>query len=179
MTLDPLDFVERISHFIPYPRRHRRHYHGVLASNSPLRKQVAANAQKRLENEAKAKAEVVEKTKKVSQTWASLISRIYETDPLTCSSCGKKIQIITFVTHPEHIRRILQKLGWPTIIPEFDPCIDPEPTYESCDLVPGTQDGFPDTVEQVLYDSGPDPPSSAYIDPPHCDYECDPPHWEE
>jgi len=179
MTIDPLDFVERISHFIPYPRRHRRHYHGVLAPNSQFRKQVAANAQKRLENEAKAKAEVVEKTKKVSQTWASLISRIYETDPLTCSSCGKKIKIITFVTHPEQIRRILRGIGWPTVIPEFDPCIDPEPIYESCDLVPGTKDGFPDTVEQVHYDSGPDPPSSAYIDPPHCDYECDPPHWEE
>ena len=102
-----------------------------------------------------------------------------ETDPLTCSSCGKKIQIITFVTHPEHIRRILRGIGWPTVAPEFDPCIDPEPIYESCDLVPGTQDGFPDTVEQVHYDSGPDPPSSEYIDPPHCDYECDPPHWEE
>ena len=75
MTLDPLDFLERISHFIPYPRRHRRHYHGVLAPSSPLRKHVAANAQKRLEDKTKARKAEVEKTKKVSQTWASLISR--------------------------------------------------------------------------------------------------------
>jgi len=64
-------------------------------------------------------------------------------------------------------------------LPMFDPCIDPEPIYESCDLVPGIKDGFPDAVEQVYYDSGPDPPSAEYIDPPHGDYECDPPHWEE
>ena len=57
IAIDPLDFLERISHFIPYPRRHRQHYHGVFAPNSPLRKQIAANAQKRLENTAKAMQE--------------------------------------------------------------------------------------------------------------------------
>lgn len=41
MTLDPLDFLERISHFVPYPRRHRHHFYGVFAPNSPQRKQVA------------------------------------------------------------------------------------------------------------------------------------------
>ncbi len=179
MTLDPLDFLERISHFIPYPRRHRRHYHGVLAPSSQLRKQIAKNAQKRLENAAKAKAEVVEKTKKVSQTWAKLIARIYEVDPLTCSSCGKKIKIIAFVTHSAQIRRILSGIGWPTAIPEFDPYAEPEPIYDACDLIPGTKDGFLDTLEQVHYHAGPDPPSTEFIDPPHCEYECDSPHWEE
>lgn len=117
MTLDPLEFLERISHFIPYPRRHRRHYHGALAPSSQLRKQIANNAQKRLENTAKAKAEVIEKTKKVSQNWAKLIARIYEADPLTCSSCGKKIKIIAFVTHAAQIQRILSGIGWPTVVP--------------------------------------------------------------
>jgi hypothetical protein len=180
MTIDPLDFLERISHFIPYPRRHRRHYHGVLAPSSPLRKHVAANAQKRLENTAKAREEVVEKTKKVSQNWASLISRIYEVDPLTCSSCGKKIKIIAFVMHSAQIRRILSGIGWPTVAPEFDPYAEAElASYDVCDLVPGTKDGFQDIEEQVHYDSGPDPPSTEYIDPPHCEYECDSPHWED
>ena len=178
MTLDPLDFLERISHFIPYPRRHRRHYHGVLAPSSPLRKHVAANAQKRLEDKTKARKAEVEKTKKVSQTWASLISRIYEVDPLTCSSCGKKIKIVAFVTHAAQIRRILSSIGWPTVAPEFDPAFELA-TMNICQLVPDTHDGFPEIEVQVHYDSGPDPPSSEYIDPPHCEYECDPPHWED
>jgi len=38
IQLDPLEFLERISAFVPYPRRHRRHYHGVFAPNSPLRR---------------------------------------------------------------------------------------------------------------------------------------------
>jgi hypothetical protein len=49
MQLEPLDFLERISRFIPYPRRHRRHYHGIFASSSPMRKQLVASAQKRVE----------------------------------------------------------------------------------------------------------------------------------
>ena len=45
--LEPLEFIERISHCIPYPHRHRRHYHDVFSSNSPMRNQVVANAKKR------------------------------------------------------------------------------------------------------------------------------------
>ena len=105
IQLDPIDFIDRISKFISYPRRHRHHFHGVFAPSSPLRAQVTANAQKRLENAPQAMQETVQKIKKASQTWAQLISKIYEVDLLTCSSCGAKIKITTFVTHPEHIRR--------------------------------------------------------------------------
>ena len=44
MQLDPLEFIEKIAAFIPYPRRHRHHYHGAFAPNSSLRKKVAASA---------------------------------------------------------------------------------------------------------------------------------------
>ena len=50
IQLDPLDFIDRISKFIPYPRRHRHHFHGAFAPSSPLRTKVAANAQKKPEN---------------------------------------------------------------------------------------------------------------------------------
>ena len=166
MTLDPLDFLERISRFIPYPRRHRRHYHGVLAPSSPLRKQVAANAQKRLEVAVKTRQETDEKVVKASRGWAQLIARIYEVDPLTCANCGKKIKIITFAIHPEHIRRILRGIGWPITIPEFD-----QPPEEHCDdichLNPTTSDGFSEPEVHVHFETGPDPPTIADIDPPH------------
>lgn len=144
-----------------------------------MRKQVAANAQKRLDVSVKTKQETDEKvTKASSRGWAQLIARIFETDPLTCSGCGKKIKIMTFVTHPEEIRRILRGIGWPTTIPEFDP-----PPEEHCDdicqLLPNTPDGFAEPEVQVHYDTGPDPPSIVDIDPPHLDDCSYPPHWEE
>ena len=121
--------------------------------------------------------ETVQKIQKASQTWAQLISRIYEVDPLICSSCGKKIKIITFVTHPEHIRRILSGIGWPITIPEFDPPY--EPANDICQLILGTQDGFSEPAVQLFYDAGPDPPLITEIDPPHWEDTSDPPHWED
>lgn len=67
LQLDPLEFLERLSRFIPYPRRHRRHYHGVFAPNSPMRPKVAINAQKRPKSSIPSNVlESAEKIEKVS-----------------------------------------------------------------------------------------------------------------
>ena len=129
-----------------------------------------------LQDKSKAMQETKEKVAKASRGWAQLIARIYEVDPLTCSCCGHKIKIITFVTYPEHIRRILRGIGWPLSIPEFDP--PPEEFIDDvCQLVLGTYDGFRDPYESVQYDAGPDPPPG--IDSPHWNHILDSPHWEE
>ena len=81
------------------------------------------------------------------------------------------------MTHPEHIRRILRGIGWPITIPKFDAPYDLE-AYDICHLVTDTHDGFPGPEEQVHYednggagsphyDTGPDPPFIAEVDPPH------------
>lgn len=202
IQLEPVEFIERISHFIPYPRRHRRHYHGVLAPSSPQRMLVTDNAQKQLDNAPQTMQETREKISKVSKSWAQLISRVYEVDPLICSNCGKKIKIIAFVTQPEHIRRILNGISWPTDIPEFDPPYEIAIYDNVCHLLPNTSDGFQNYYEpiidyddhcqldpytedgflepeiQVHYDAGPDPPPIENIDPSYCEevYDCS--HWE-
>src|SRR6266849_6188119 len=98
LQLEPLEFIERIAAFIPYPRRHRRHYHGVFAPSSSLREKVAANAQKIPLQAPQEVKETAKKIEKVTFTWAKLIARIYEVNPLLCLSCGKEIKIIAFVT---------------------------------------------------------------------------------
>lgn len=148
---------KKISHFIHYPRRHRRYYHGAFAPNSPLRTQIAANAQKRLDSVAKTFQETVEKETKASKNWAMLISRIYE-DPLICSACNNKIKIIAFVTHAEQIRNIITGIGWPTEVPEFNPPYT-HFTHEICQLVLNTENGFYSFEEQC--DTGPDPQKSG------------------
>lgn len=177
INIEPLDFLERISKFIPYPRKHRRHYHGVFGPNSPLRQQVAANAKKRLlSNVPPVQQEAAIKTEKVSLNWAKLIARIYEVNPLICR-CGKEIKITAFVTHSAEIRRILGKIGWPYKIFEFDPPYD-NFDREICQLIPGTEDGFPVDVSGFCGESGPDPPFvECCVDPPHWKDDRDPPHW--
>jgi len=59
-----------------------------------MRKQVTVFANKPLN---KSNRRLPETTKaKASQTWAKLIARIYEVDPLLCT-CGEKMQIIAFI----------------------------------------------------------------------------------
>jgi hypothetical protein len=172
IQLEPSEFLDRIAAFIPYPRRHRRHYHGAFAPNSPLRKKVAANARKRpLQSVPPQVQEVVEKVAKVSFNWAKLIARIYEVDPLVCTSCGKEMKIIAFITHSTQIWHILKGIGWPTDVPEFDPEYEVV-TWNICQLVSGTKDGFPEIETQVHPEIGPDPPWHDYVVP-------DPPHWED
>jgi hypothetical protein len=150
----------------------------VYAPNSPLTTKIAANAKKRPEAFTSEVNEAVNKVKKISLKWAKLIARIYETDPLTCTSCGKKITIFSFVTQSEEIRRILRGSIWPLDPPEFDPPYEID-HWDICQLVPGTPDGFPVEEWQIECDAGPDTPWEETCDPPHCEDNIDPPHPQD
>ena len=103
--------------------------------------------------------ETARKTSKVSFTWAKLIARIYEIDPLVCS-CGKEMKIIKIVIDPAQIWRILKNIEWLIAAPDFDGPQDLT-EWEICQLVPGTDDGFPDDRDQsYIYNSGPPPPAT-------------------
>jgi hypothetical protein len=178
VQFEPLEFLERISRFVPYPRRHRRHYHGVFAPNSPMRPKVVANAKKHPKSSIPPGVrESAEKIEKVSLGWAKLIARIYEVNPLLCP-CGKEMKILAFVTHTAEIRRILCGIGWPAEIPEFDPPYDLPERY-ICQLLPWTEDGFSPDVAQITAEAGPDPPfNDCSAHPPHLDDHSDPSFWE-
>jgi hypothetical protein len=151
VQLDPLEFLDRIAAFIPYPRKHRRHYHGVFAPNAPIRKRVITYAA----GSSTSIHQTVGKTKRASHDRAQLIKRIYEVDPLLCSKCGKKIKIIGFVTHQTEINRILRRIGRLFELHEFDPAYHLW-SWEFCQLIPGSEDGFPVMEGQPDYWSGPD-----------------------
>jgi hypothetical protein len=53
-----------------------------------------------------------------SPTWARLSAKVYQTDPLVCTRCGQKMQMIAFLTDQVSIRQILDHLGLGT--PEQD-----------------------------------------------------------
>jgi len=50
-------------------------------------------------------------------SWAALIIKVYEVDPLRCPACGGAIQIISFIDkcQPEVVEKILRHCGlWKT-----------------------------------------------------------------
>jgi hypothetical protein len=49
--------------------------------------------------------------KKASRTWAALIKRVFEVDPLVCQKCGSTMKIKSFITNQHEIVRLLANLG--------------------------------------------------------------------
>jgi hypothetical protein len=54
---------------------------------------------------------------KPTSTWARLIRRPFEVDPLRCGNCGRQMRIIAFVTDLRQVGRILEHIGEQTIRP--------------------------------------------------------------
>ena len=42
--------------------------------------------------------------------WAKLIRRVYEVDPLLCPRCGSEMRIVSFITDPAVVKRIVDHL---------------------------------------------------------------------
>jgi Putative transposase len=175
IQLDPLEFIDRIAAFIPSPRRHRHHYHGIFAPNAPLRSVIATAAIQTPKMLVPPELQqTANQVTKASLNWAKLIARIYEVNPLLCV-CGKELKIIAIVTNQIKIRQILMGIGWPAEAPAFDPPSDFS-DLEICQLMP-TLDGFP-IEETSRFKSHRDPPKyEERIDSPHLEDNIDPPHW--
>ena len=44
------------------------------------------------------------------RSWARLIQKIYEVDPLICKKCGHKMRVIAIITDPYEVNKILECL---------------------------------------------------------------------
>ncbi len=54
---------------------------------------------------------------KPSKTWAALIKKIYEVDPLVCEKCGGFMKIVAFIQDQAEIKKITTALH----LPDFHP----------------------------------------------------------
>jgi hypothetical protein len=57
---------------------------------------------------------VREPRKRCSPTWARLIAKVYQVDPLVCPRCGQRMSLIAFVTDQMAISKILDHPGLST-----------------------------------------------------------------
>jgi hypothetical protein len=62
-----------------------------------------------------------------SQTWAMLIKRVYEVDPLSCPHCGGEMKVVAFLEPPQDacVEKILRHCGlWQSSTPRAPPEVD-------------------------------------------------------
>lgn len=168
--MSPEEFIERVSRFIPPPKKHLRHYHGAFGARSQLRPFIKALTKERSDPFLKLRKST-NKTMKASKDWRDLIQQVYESDPLICDVCGGTIKIMRFVTNSYVVKSILSRLGWKQEKPTFD---DPDPyeprrTFWQNDvfLNGGSEHKHYCDCDRPRSETAPDPPFIECFDSPH------------
>jgi hypothetical protein len=111
------------SSHVPAKGAHLVRYYGWYSNKARgmRRKALEAAATPRVD------AAAIPARNRASQTWAMLIKRVYESDPLECPKCGGRMTVIAFIEPPqgEVIERILRHCGlWQAATPRPPPAAD-------------------------------------------------------
>jgi hypothetical protein len=104
LALEALEWVRRITNQIPDPRTHVVRYYGAYSNRARgLYRHPEAAA-----GEGAAPAEPADPaTLPRRRSWARLLRRVFEVD-LTCPRCGALLEVVSFLTEPDVVDRILR-----------------------------------------------------------------------
>jgi hypothetical protein len=106
IELDPLEWIHRITSHIPDPRRHCQRFYGAYSNRGRIRV-AARDDQTAGLPPAVPQPDNSECSREVRSTWARLVRKIFEADPLLCA-CGGRMRIVSFITDPRVVDRILR-----------------------------------------------------------------------
>src|SRR5439155_7733701 len=104
---DPLDWIHAVTAHIPDRGRHCVRYYGALANRGQSPKAFCEQQTPPAPDPAASGETTSEFVQRRRASWARLIRRILEVDPLLCR-CGAEMKIISFITDPRVVDRILR-----------------------------------------------------------------------
>jgi len=96
--LSPLDFLAEFTQHIPAKGSHLIRYYGWYSNKSRgMRKKAAeaAGSAKDVEDSSATVGAEEASSSRSRQSWAMLIKRVYEIDPLSCPQCGGQMTVIS------------------------------------------------------------------------------------
>jgi len=97
--LSPLEFLAEFTQHIPPKGSHLVRYYGWYSNKSRgMHMKAAAEAAGESSPAAPTRSESVDRS---SQSWAMLIKRVYDVDPLTCPQCGGQMAVVAFIEPPQ------------------------------------------------------------------------------
>ncbi len=112
--LDALDWIALVTSHIPDPGEQIARYYGRYSNASRGKRRRAASrapvntAAPASDSEEPSAAEHFSQQRR--RSWARLLRKVYEVDPLECPKCGYALEIIAVIEQPSVIRQILQHL---------------------------------------------------------------------
>jgi len=133
-VFSPLDFLAELTQHIPPKGSHTIRYYGAYSNKSRgMRKKAEVEAAGESTSGCDTNREAPGRSR---QTWAMLIKRVYEIDPMVCAKCGSKMAVVSFIEPPqkEVIDKILEHCGLRRS-PEARPPPDVDDTVHELDYV--------------------------------------------
>ena len=128
--MDPLEWLARMAaDHIPDPGKHRTHFYAYYANR-------VRGERAREEPGAGEHDEPPAKKRRCSASWARLIAKLFQADPLSCRQCGGKLKIVAYLHDQVAIRQILAQLG---LTPPEEP--KPPPAVHQVVRVPLDEEG--------------------------------------
>jgi hypothetical protein len=110
-TFTTMEFTERISALIPPPHSNQVLYHGVLASQSRLRRAVVPRSKPPRRRRSR---RVVQPRSRAPMTrwlsWAELLKRTFDVDGFQCPRCGGRMRLHAVVLDATVARKVLRDL---------------------------------------------------------------------
>ena len=90
------------------------------------------------------------------KTWRECIKKVWEVDPLECSRCHAEMNIISFITEKDVIRKILEHLNlWPqqsTKAGRAPPELNPAHIVRETNYGEPFDDGWPEPGDEFFMD---------------------------
>ena len=110
IALDPLEWIHRITAHIPAPGRHNQRFYGAYSNRARVARFSRSSAVGETAGSAAetgAEKDNADFSREARSTWARLLRKIFEVDPLVCK-CGARMKIVSFITEPRVVDRILR-----------------------------------------------------------------------
>ncbi len=102
-AMDPLEWLARLADHIPDPGRHRTHFYAHYANR--VRGEQPDEEEPRRGDDPQAPPR-----RRCSPSWARLIAKVFQADPLECRRCGGPLTVVAYITDSLAIRQILDHL---------------------------------------------------------------------
>lgn len=107
VTLDPLEWIHRITMHIPDAGRHCQRFYGAYSNRARTAIFCANGGDVQPATDPNDEQDNSDFCREARSTWARLLRKIFETDPLLCP-CGARMQIVSFITDARVVERILR-----------------------------------------------------------------------
>ena len=112
LLLDPLDWIQAVTDQIPDPRLHLVRYYGAYANRcrNASHRATFPGVDANVESDAEQKSQA-EPLKANRASWARLLRKILEVDPLLCPRCRVEMKIVSIIIDHAVVDQIIRHLA--------------------------------------------------------------------